>query len=202
MTQTVAYYRSLPRAARWMLWALAGLVLYFAVIDPLVGLYASISHRASAEAAMLVGFEQSRQTSDDATASVAAGVSRFGEVAGPGDPDGRPDLFGRKVAEILTVHGIKDQKTTTRSSTLGRGPLLDSLGQGSQVMRYAIEMQFDSTPEQVAAIVADLEKTPEVAAVTKVQIRRLDEDRSRTVHATISAETWLLTRKSGRGGPS
>ena len=199
MTQAVAYYRSLPRAARWCFWALSGVLAYFVVVEPLVNLYASMSRRAKDQGTRLVSFEQSRRKADDALASVATGIARFGDVAPPGDPDARPDAFGRKVALILTTHGIKDQKTTTRSSALGKGPLLDSLGQGAQVMRYAIEMQFDGTPEQVAAIIADLERTPEVAAVTRVQIRRLDEDRSRTVHATISAETWLLTRKSVKG---
>jgi hypothetical protein len=196
VTQALAYYRSLPRAARWAFWALAGLLAYFVAVEPLVGLYSKLSHRAGAEAAMLVGFDKSRRQADDALASVATGISRYGEVAPPGDPDARPDAFGRKVAQILTTHGVKDQKTTTRSSTLGKGPLLDSLGQGAQVMRYGIEMQFDATPERVAAIVADLERTAEVAAVTKVQIRRNDDDRSRSVHATISAETWLLSRRS------
>jgi hypothetical protein len=200
VTQAIAYYRSLPRAARWSLWALAGVLAYFAAVEPLVDLYASLNRRVTERSALLVGFDRSRHKADDALASVATGIARFGEVAPPGDPDARPDAFGRKVAAVLTSHGIKDQKTTTRSSALGRGPLLDSLGQGAQVMRYAIEVQFDGTPEQVGAIIADLERTPEVAAVTKVQIRRLDEDRSRTVHATISAETWLLSRKSGRGG--
>jgi hypothetical protein len=199
VTQAIAYYRSLPRAARWSFWALAGLLAYFAMVEPLVNLYASMNRRAKDQSSLLVGFERSRRKADDAQASVATGVARFGEVAPPGDPDARPDAFSRKVAAVLTTHGIKDQKTTTRSSALGKGPLLESLGQGAQVMRYAIEVQFDGTPEQVAAIIADLEKTPEVAAVTKLQIRRLDEDHSRTVHATISAETWLLSRKSGKG---
>lgn len=196
MTRAAAYYRSLPRAARWALWGLTGLLLYFVVVEPLVGLYGSMSHRASAEAAMLVSFDQAKRKADEAQASVATGISRFGQVAPPGDPDARPDAFGRKVAQILTTHGIKDQKTTTRSSALAKGPLLDSLGQGAQVVRYAIEMQFDGSPEQVAAIIADLERTEEVAAVTKIQIRRNDEDRSRSVHATISAETWLLSRRA------
>jgi hypothetical protein len=196
VTQALEYYRTLPRAARWSLIALAFVLAYFVVVEPALDRYNALQGRANKQAAVLVSFRATQQQAEAARAAVATGISRFGEVYPPGEPEARAEAFNRKVAEVLARHDIRNQRTTTRSAPLSRGPLVDSIGQGVLVMRLTNEIQFDGTPEQVSAVVADLEACPEVAGVSRVQVRRSDEERARAVRATIAAETWLLARKA------
>src|SRR5438876_420265 len=65
-----------------------------------------------------------------------------------------------------------------------------------RVERRISEIQFDAAPEVVTEILADLERAPEVSAVSRVEMRRADrEGASRQLHATIAAETWVVARK-------
>ena len=188
-------FKQMPRAGQWTTLALVGLVAYFAVIEPTVEKIGKLGGRAESRRAELVAFEKEQQTGDNARSRVALGVSRYGEVLWPGDPESREAAFNRKIAEVLSRHGIKDQRATTRSSSLSKGPLLEAMGQGAAVSRQISDLQFEATPEQVSGIVADLERTPEVAAVSRVQLRRVDEqDRARLLRANISVETWVQTR--------
>lgn len=193
MSRAADLYRSLPRPARWGVLAVAGLLAYFGVVEPVVDATSSVNARADARAQAIA--EVRSGGGDDAA---ALGLRQFGDVAPPGDPRERAVAFDRRVLEVLEKHSVRDHTSTTSTVPLGTGPLLSLLSPSNQrVERRIRQIQFEASPETLSAVISDLERTPEVAAVSRVQIRKAQD--GRLVRATVSAEAWLVTRK-GAGG--
>lgn len=190
----------LPRAARWALIAVAVIVAYFAVIEPALNHLNSLRARVSAKEAIIANAVRDKPKIDSASATIRLGVGRYGQIGFnfSDEVDTRSTTFNQEVAAILRTHGVGQHTSTTRPATLGTGPLLDAVGQGFRVERLINEYQFDAEPEVVTAVLADLERTPLVTAISRVQIRKGDPREGRKVKATIAAELWSRTPK-GRG---
>ena len=192
-------FQGLPRAAKWAVAACLGLVGYFAVVEPVVVQFGKLSTQAKDRSTELASFSRESQAIGRSRSTVELGQKYFGEVAAPGDSASRVETFNRKITEVLDRHGVRDSKTTTRKSSMSKGPLLNSLGNGAAVTREFSDLQFEATPEQVTAIVSDLEKVAEVAGVSRVQLRRVDDESgSRLLRANISVETWVVQRRGGQ----
>jgi hypothetical protein len=192
-------FSALPRAGRWAVAGSLVLIAYFAAVEPGLETLNRLSVSADKRRLELAAFSTDQRTGDDTAAAVALGISRYGEVAMPGDEETRIDAFNRRIADVLSRHGVKDQKATARRASLPKGPLLSALGAGAAITRHTSDLTFEATPEQISGIIADLEKTPEVAAVSRVQLRRVDEqERARLLRANISVETWFTARRGGQ----
>lgn len=189
-------FRTLPRAARWGVSALGILVAYFIIAEPLIDKMNTLNSRADDRVGALVALTYDPSGS---AADIALGVRKFGEVLLPGDEQTRSVAFNRRVSSILEKHKIKDN-STTRKMPLGQGPLKEVYGDVSRIDRLVREVQFEATPEDLAAVIAELESAPEVAAVSRIQIRRGDQKDTagRILKATVSAEAWIVSEK-GRG---
>lgn len=199
--QVVAWYAALPRAGRWALWGAAVLAGYFLVIEPMVSRAVELHETAARQAALLVALE--RDAASGRMAALVSGARRHGPVDLPGDAERMRVAFNRRVDEVLSQHGVRRHENIWRTAVLTQGPLPRALtGDGltpdpapRRVERVIREVQFMATPEQVAAVVADLERSREVSAVSRVQMRRADrEGASRDVRATIAAEVWTITQ--------
>ena len=75
-------------------------------------------------------------------------------------------------------------------------------GPGNRVDRFILDLTFEATPETAAAVIADLESAEEVAAVGRVQMRRVEAGRgersSGRIRVTLSPEAWILVPAGGR----
>lgn len=190
MNRLIETFRSLPRWARWSAVAGAGLLGYFAVVEPTLDQVNALNSRASARADAI---REVRSGSDGG--ADALGVRKHGRVSVPGDPRERAVAFDRRVLEILDRHDVKDHTSTTRVVPMSSGPLLAALAASDQrVDRRVREIQFEASPEALSAVLSDLEQAPEVAAVSRVQVRKGDAS-GRTLRASVSAEAWILSRK-------
>lgn len=186
-------YRAMPRAARWGVWFVAFLFAVFVIVIPVLDKINSLNFKADDRISQLVALTHDPSGS---AADIALGVRKFGEVNLPGDEQTRAVAFNRRVSSILEKHKIKDN-STTRKMTLGQGPLKDAYGDGNRIDRLVREVQFEATPEDIAAVISELENAPEVAAVSRVQIRRGDsrDTAGRILKVTLSAEAWVLSEK-------
>ncbi len=196
MTNPTNKFRDLPRAARWGIVAVGLLVAYFLVIEPVIDTINKVNSKADDRIGQLVAL--THDPSGNA-ADIALGVRKFGEVLLPGDEQTRSVAFNRRVSAILAKHKINDN-STTRKMPLGQGPLKDVYGDASRIDRLVREVQFEGTPEDIAAVISELESAPEVAAVSRIQIRHGDQKDTagRILKATVSAEAWIVSEK-GRG---
>jgi hypothetical protein len=196
MSSLVATYRSLPRSVRWVLIGGAGILGYFVVLEPTVEYVTRLNSESDSMASQLARTDAERRARAGAEEVIRLGISRFGNVEFPGDPEARPVEFNKQISETISKHGLKED-ATTRSSTLSAGPLSGIVGTDKRVERIVKELQVTATPEQVIKLIADLEQLPTVATVSRVQIRKPSENEQagRKVKADISVETWVVARK-------
>lgn len=198
MNNLIARFFLLPRAVRWAAVAALVFLAYFVVVERVIDRINTVSSKAEDRATALRTLANERAGSG--AGDLALSVRKFGAVDLPGDPQTRPVAFDRRVVEILAKHKIKNDSSTKRIIAMDRGPLREAYGEEERVDRQIREIQFDATPEAIAAILADFENSPEVAAVSRVQLRRGDSQLSseRLLKATIAVETWVVSKKGGR----
>lgn len=198
MNALVQRFRTLPRAARWAVFAGAILVAYFAVVEPVIDRINTTASRADDRESALVAL--AKDPIGAQSSEVALGVRKFGAVELPGDPEVRSVAFNRRVVEVLSKHRIRNDTSTTRTMPLGAGPLKSAYTEEERIDRLVREVQFSATPEELAAVIADLESSPEVAAVSRVQLRRGDnqDTAARQLKVTLAVETWVVNRRGGR----
>jgi hypothetical protein len=196
VNRVTAIYKSLPRAGQWLVWGLVCVAAYFGLVEPVMDQTSSIGSKADAAASALVSYESGRTTQDREAGEISRGLRQFGPVLLPGEAGERSGAFNRRITEILDKQGVKYPTSTTRTAPLTSGPLDKTMPAGQRVERLIRDLQFDATPEQVTAVLAALERSPEVAAVSRVQIRRAAGGAgSRTVRANITVEGLIIARK-------
>lgn len=185
------------RAVKIALVGLAAIVAYFAAVEPMVEATASAHTAADARQAAL---ERLRQKAANDQDSEALAVRKFGKVELPADINSRTLKLNQQVTAVLEKHGVRQHTSSTKISPIGQGPMQAAAGPTSQISRYVREVQFEASPETVTAVVADLERTPEVAEVSRVQLRRGGETNrdDRVLRATLSVEAWVESPK-GQG---
>lgn len=197
-------FRELPRASRWGLAAGGFLLFYFVVVEFALDRWNRWSAQADRQQAVLREWtEGSRARTDDETA-VFNGRRVYGPAQFPGPDAERSQALRARVADVLKKHGVREYDERGRDLLLGNGPLAGAVGSGARVRRVVRDISFDCTPETMTDILADLEASPEVSAVSRVFVRKLTgsgtrnaSGAARNVGVTMSVETWALAREGG-----
>jgi hypothetical protein len=211
MNALVKKYKNLPRSGRWLVWTLVLVVVYFGVVEPVLTMTASAKAHADALAAGLQRERALTSTDSDQGRTLAAGRLNFGEPYLPEDPANKPEALHKVVDEILQKHDIGNRVKSERHiriSTDEASQLLGPLAATASVERLILDISFEAAPEVVTAILADLEQAKEVAAISRVEIRRQDAggrgstapSNSKIVKATISPEAWVIAGTNPAGG--
>lgn len=199
---------ALPRAVKWMLLAGVLIVLYFGVFEPTLAFSDRWNRRATELESALARDKELAGLEGDGY-RIQAAQSAFGEPVRPGQKDVTPEGLLRVVNAVLDQHGVGG-RTVSESSSALTGDAALALGAG-EIRRFILQVSFEADSATVAAVLADLEKAPEVAAVSRVRIDKAsvrfgsDEDEAGNggqVRATLSPEAWIVSRStsSGRAG--
>lgn len=184
-------WNNLPRAAKWAISAGAFIALYFLVIEPALDATARFNNRSDALSAAL----DRRRAADRSALALAA--SRFGDPLLPGGPERSAELNNR-IEQILRDRSVSGLTIRARAPVpLGRAVFAGLIPDGRQAERLILDVDFEADPAVAAAILADLEQAPEVAAVSRVILRRQERDGRRTVQVGLSPEAWVLSPKGG-----
>ena len=196
-------FRQLPRAGRWGVAAVAFLAFYFLVVEVALERWNSFSAQADSKEALLrdwTGGSEKRLADENA---VANGRRLYGNANFPGPEGERSQALRARVADVLKKHGVRDYNERDRELLLGNGPLSAAVGAGTRVRRIVRDVSFDCSPETMVEVLADLERTPEVSAVSRVFVRKLTSSgtransSARNVGVTISVEAWAIAREGG-----
>jgi hypothetical protein len=198
MSRYIEAISALPRAAKWALVALVAVALYFTVVERTIDLINAYSAGADLSATTLNKYAASSEPQKRALDTLKIGFRTFGDVDFPADQTTRAGAFNSAVDKILKEQKVS-AKSRTKNAPLGAGPLNAKVGPDQRIERMVRDIEFDATPEAVGAVVSALERSPVVAAVSKVQIRTIDskEKGARQVHAAITVEAWFLSSKKG-----
>jgi hypothetical protein len=202
MTNVLHIFRSMPRAARWLVAFGAVVIGYFVAVQPAIDAILIMNGRAAGARGELGHEGRERAAREQAVVLVRSGMGVFGTVSFPGEPAERSEAFNRRINEVLFKHDVKGDRRVTRTAPLEPGPMDAAAGPSKRIDRLIMDIQFEASPEQVSAVLADLESAPEVAAVSRVQLRRESGGEGgaapgRTLRVNLSAEAWLLSRKEG-----
>lgn len=193
-------WKALPPVVKFGVGAAAFAAAYFAAIEPAIDAINRDGGKSASNETALIEYARSGGRLRAANETVSRGSREFGEVALPGDPQSRPSEFNSAVDAVLSTHKVEGVTSTSRTAPLATGPLTKYLGTGQKVDRVMKELSFNATPEALHAVLADLERTPQVAAISRVQVRQGDdrEKADRLLKVSISLETWTITRKEQR----
>lgn len=189
---------SLPRAGRWAVLGGVGIALYFAVVEPVVDMTVQASSRADAMAARIRAVQGMGERADDDRQVIALGARLHGDVAMPGPRAERATALNRAVDGALRDAGVTGARTQTTEQNLQDGAATRHFGGRGSLVKLVSTVSFDASPEAFSQVLGALENSPDVAAVPRVIVRRL-EDGSRGVSATLTVEAWALGTSRGAG---
>ncbi len=198
MGRYVTMFKGMPRAMRWGILAVVGIALYFLAIEPAVDQINAWGNEADLHQTTLESFNTQGGTQQKAIQALSLGQRHYGDVEFLGDEATRTVQFNSAVDSVLKSNNIPNAKNRWKNAPLGQGVLAAKMGTETRIERVTRDIEFDATPEAVAAVVAELERTPVVASVSRVTVRMNEGSEGRQVHAVVTAEAWISSKK-GQG---
>jgi hypothetical protein len=191
-------WKSLPRATKWIVIAALATGAYFA-IEPVLDARMLAASRADEAAEQLHQFSQRSRQFQQAQQDIGRGTTQFGDVEMPGAGTNVVSTASNKIREALSDRGITEWNIQTRRGVpLGRGVLGELLeGDDQEIQRVTFDVQLTDTPEVVTAVLAEIERMPEVTTIGSVEIRKSGGD-GRKVQARLTPETWIIVRREER----
>lgn len=204
MSSLLQKFSTLPRALKWLIYLGVFLLGFFAIIKPAWTFGDTVSEKASR-------LEKALAARNEFNATDAGKGKRITDLQGfygtPLRPGGglNPEAFRRVVNGILENHNITDSTINERPKVAMSGLTPDqasALGIAS-VDRLILEVTFEARPDDVVAILAELERSPEIASISRVKIDRSVSrltDEEHLVRATLSPEAWIAASSSS--GPT
>lgn len=202
-TGMLGWYDRLPRAARWGLLGAIGIGAYFLVVEPVIDATVKASGDADAMAGRIRAVAAMGERARGDQQAIALGSRLHGEIELPGPRSERATALNRAVDGALRDAGVTGARTQTTEQNLADGPATRFYGGRGSLVRLVSTVSFDASPEAFSTVLGALEASPDVAAVTRVIVRRAD-DGSRQVSATLTVEAWALgsAARTARGGTS
>jgi hypothetical protein len=190
-------WKSLSFIMKTVVVGAAVLVAFLGVVDPILAKVQVWNSQAESSEVTLRDYAKEEARLRAAQNDVNLGTLRFGELAPPGDAQTRPLEFGEALDTILRKHSITDVTASTRSKPVPAGPLAKHYEATHRVQAHVRELTFTATPENFAAALADVERSPLVANISRLQVRQGDPEQltDRLLRVSMSVETWVLEKK-------
>lgn len=180
-------YRELPRAMKWLVWLLVGMVLYFLVIEPAVNAVVEFRDRSQAALANIAKYSEANETD---RAIINDGLKRWGNVLPPGADRTRVLEAKTAIIEVLTRHNLTKDRSSTTERSETKLKMTESAASGVEYWRGPIEVKFSAKPHVAMEVIGDLETIPSIAQIASVRIRR-QTDRTE-VEVTLVADAWFI----------
>lgn len=203
MSTIIDRYRSLSRAGKWAVMALAGLAGYFGVVEPTLDARAGWVQRADSLEATLEEWATGGGAIASDAKAVSLGRQIFGEAAFPSTEAGQSQALLQRLAAVMKAHGVRDYDIRERSLILPRGPLNDAPGVTGRVKRIVRDVSFECSQDVLADVIADLERSKEVASISRVFVRKTTgtggarASSSKGLSVTIAVEAWAVDKEAG-----
>lgn len=194
-------YRAMPTTMQWAVGAAVVAVVFLIWNDHIVRLtdeWNGQAERMLADVEKASGDTQRLQT----LGRLRPVVLGLGPIEDPGAESAAEKQLNKAINEILKNQQVSDDSYSYRGpSKLRRGTLSRVTGPGEQVERITGDLRFDATPEVAARILADMEASPDIDAISSLRLTRQPGPRRVTVDLTV--ETWIITaERRTRGGGS
>ncbi|MDY7107043.1 MAG: hypothetical protein SYC29_00245 [Planctomycetota bacterium] len=187
-------FNRLPRAIRWLVLAVAFVVLFqlwfyllWPVVDRCNVAAAEIERQA---AAVREGSELVRRVRrmDDV-------VCAIGPVSLPGNENEASDALTAAYVDVMNRYSVGNDSFDLRGAG---GPVSNPharglVSPGHQLRRVTARFVFEASPEDAIAIIGDLESRPDIEALTEIKLLRIG---GRRVKVTLGLEAWAQVARS------
>ena len=193
-------FRQLPRAAQWALAGVLGMLL-FMVYDDHILRVAGNWNRAAEEMMAKVEHAAGGDRRLQSLRVLRHAVLGLGTVEAPGREAAAENGLNDVINEVLKGHTVSADSFDYRGpSKMRRGTLSRVLSPGEQVERISGELRFEATPQQAMEIIAELESSRWIDAISTLRMTRLAGPRKVKVDLTV--EAWIVSaqRRARVGG--
>jgi cobalamin biosynthesis protein CbiG len=193
-------YKALPRAGQWLIWFVAVLVGYFALVEPLLAHAAGVSTRADRLQSILDAQAKLAQERSQAGNLIERGLLATG-LPNPPTPGGDPlGTLNRRVDRLARDHNITIKRRTERPNAPIPG---NPEWNGQRLEQVGIEFVIDCDTPQLVAVLKDLESAPEVHAISQLRVQKIStpatgKDDPGLLSVTLLPVTWVLSREASK----
>lgn len=191
-------YRAFPRAIQWALAAAVVLLLFLfwdSFIRSIGDEWSLQADRIQADVRKVRDSRQLEEQFDRMKGAIVA----IGPVELPGNEKQTSDALSTAINKILADYPEIEKQNygEVPGERLGKNALVGIMGPGEVGRKITSEFEFESSPETATRIIADLERNPDIEAVSEVRISRTD---NRKVAVKLKIEAWVIGRdtKSSR----
>ena len=191
-TQTIwNRFRQLPRAVQWAGLAAIGIGL-FLLYDQHVRPITTIWNDHANEMLKEVGEAARSENRSRQLRAMQEPILGLGAVETPGNEAQGSNALNDAVNEVLKRHSVTRDSFNLRGATrLPRNTLSQIIQTNQLVQRITGDFRFDATPDEAVAIIAELESSPVIEAISSVRITRVSGTRKVTVDLTV--EAWIVS---------
>ncbi len=196
-TQTIwNRFRQLPRAVQWAGLAAIGIGL-FLLYDEHVRPITTTWHDHADEMLKEVGEAAKSENRSRQLRAIREPILGLGAVETPGNEAQGSNALNDAVNEVLKRHNVTRDSFNLRGATrLPRSTLSQIIQTNQLVQRITGDFRFDAAPDEAIAIIAELESSPMIEAISSVRITRVSGTRKVTVDLTV--EAWIVSAEPRR----
>lgn len=196
MSDLMNRFQTLPRAGKWAVMAAAVLVAFLIWDDLIMPLKAGWDQKAATRLAA-IEHATGAQSPSMRSRLMGAEIAARGRIEIPGDADTGSANLSQTINDILGKYSIKsDRLSNNNGGPLPKDALKGLVGPLKQAQRITADLQFDAKVEDAMAIIAELESSPQIEAISSVRL--VSDPARRNVTVRLSLEAWVITRKSTR----
>ncbi|MFB3138343.1 MAG: hypothetical protein ACE10B_03885 [Phycisphaerales bacterium] len=196
-TQTIwNRFRQLPRAVQWASLAAIGIGL-FLLYDEHVRPITTTWHDHADEMLKEVGEAARSENRSRQLRAMREPILGLGAVETPSNEAQGSNALNDAVNEVLKRHNVTRDSFNLRGATrLPRSTLSQIIQTNQLVQRITGDFRFDAAPDEAIAIIAELESSPMIEAISSVRITRVSGTRKVTVDLTV--EAWIVSAEPRR----
>ena len=188
-------FQQWPRALRWAVYAAVGATAFLVVNDHIWQTAKEWNETADAIETKLAAVRDGQAIAAEFQILEETLVAH-GAVSMPHDENEGKNALNAAVNEVLNRYSVRNVSFELRAPANLKGSL-DRISRGRKQAQFISgDLRFDATPEDAAAVLAELETSPDIEAVSFVRITRISRARRVKVHLTL--EAWVLTSKTSR----
>ena len=181
-----ARFAALPPRQRWAIGAVAVLLGFLAVDDLL---WTPARQWAGEADRIAQALQRGARRNSSVTTDLKRAVGTFGAVEPPGDAARGREQLAESINEVAKRHKVSGYSYEARVGSRLKDP--DAQVLGPAIDRLQAEVRFETTAEELPALIADLESHPGIEMVSALRITRNEQSRKVAVQATI--EAWTLS---------
>ncbi len=189
-------FAQLPRAAQL---AIGGAVLVLITMTYPTLLIKHWNKRADERLEILQSSSNQNRSTPEAE-RLQDTIIALGRVSRPASQSQAGNKLSTAVDSVLRAQGVPNWSfRLNRPSRLPPTTLLPILRGSQRVERITGDVSFVATPDVTMAIIAELERHPEIESITSVDLSKIAGG-ARKLDVRLVVEAWLLARGRSGGG--